>query len=124
MNWTAEDVLAHSAKGTSWSKKDHKYIRKEGKRYIYEEEGENGLPTGAGASALDRKTAEYLANKASILQERTDNNLPVDDVVAKKAIDAKARADAYAQFGAGGMPSNVARLLKKMADKKFASIDR
>ena len=33
--WTAEDYLAHSAKGTSWRKKDHKYVKKEGKRYFY-----------------------------------------------------------------------------------------
>lgn len=32
-----------SAKGTSWSKKNHKYIRKEGDRYIYEEDDNSGL---------------------------------------------------------------------------------
>lgn len=31
------DFIQHSAKGTSWTKKDHKYIRKEGKKYIYKE---------------------------------------------------------------------------------------
>ena len=30
-----KDYLAHSAKGTTW--KDHKYIRKENGRYIYDE---------------------------------------------------------------------------------------
>ena len=29
--------LTHSAEGTTWSKKNHKYIRKEGNRYIYED---------------------------------------------------------------------------------------
>ena len=29
--------LVHSAKGTSWEKKDHKYIRKENGKYYYEE---------------------------------------------------------------------------------------
>jgi hypothetical protein len=33
------DFIEHSAKGTSW-KKGHKYIRKEGDRYIYEEKKE------------------------------------------------------------------------------------
>ena len=28
--------LTHSAEGTTWSKKNHKYIRKEGNKYIYE----------------------------------------------------------------------------------------
>lgn len=28
--------IQHSAEGTTWSKKNHKYIRKEGNRYIYE----------------------------------------------------------------------------------------
>lgn len=32
---TPDDVLMHSAKGSTWSK--HKYIRKEGNRYIYKE---------------------------------------------------------------------------------------
>lgn len=36
MTWTAEDYLAHSAKGTSWQKKDHKYVKKEGNRYFYD----------------------------------------------------------------------------------------
>lgn len=27
--------LIHSAKGTSWNKKDHKYVKKEGSRYYY-----------------------------------------------------------------------------------------
>ena len=31
------NYLVHSAKGTSWEKKDHKYIRKENGRYYYEE---------------------------------------------------------------------------------------
>ena len=31
------DYIQHSAKGTSWTKKDHKYIRKDGKKYIYKE---------------------------------------------------------------------------------------
>lgn len=34
--------LFHSAEGSSWTKKDHKYIRKEGNRYIYAEDLENG----------------------------------------------------------------------------------
>lgn len=32
---TPEDVLMHSTKGSTWSK--HKYIRKEGNKYIYKE---------------------------------------------------------------------------------------
>lgn len=35
MSWTAENYLAHSAKGTTWKKKDHKYVKKEGKKYVY-----------------------------------------------------------------------------------------
>lgn len=33
------DQLQHSAKGTTWSKKNHKYLRKEGNKYIYDEKG-------------------------------------------------------------------------------------
>ena len=31
------NYLIHSAKGTSWEKKDHKYIRKENGKYYYKE---------------------------------------------------------------------------------------
>lgn len=31
------NFLVHSAKGTSWEKKDHKYIRKENGKYYYKE---------------------------------------------------------------------------------------
>ena len=31
------NYLVHSAKGTSWEKKDHKYIRKENGKYYYKE---------------------------------------------------------------------------------------
>lgn len=30
--------FSHSAEGTTWAKKDHKYVRKEGKKYIYPED--------------------------------------------------------------------------------------
>ena len=34
--------IKHSAKGTHWTKEDHKYIRKEGDRYIYKESTNKG----------------------------------------------------------------------------------
>lgn len=33
------DYIEHSAKGSTWTKKNHKYIRKEGNRYIYPPSG-------------------------------------------------------------------------------------
>lgn len=38
MAWTAEEYLEHSAKGTTWSKKDHKYIKKVNGVYYYKED--------------------------------------------------------------------------------------
>lgn len=37
----------HSAKGSHWTKKNHKYIRKEGNRYIYDNDG-SGITVGIG----------------------------------------------------------------------------
>jgi len=34
--------IYHSAEGSTWTKKNHKYIRKEGNRYIYPEDVKNG----------------------------------------------------------------------------------
>lgn len=34
---SSNGILIHSAKGTSWEKKDHKYIRKENGKYYYED---------------------------------------------------------------------------------------
>lgn len=41
--------MYHSAEGTHWTKKNHKYIRKEGNRYIYPSD----VKTGAGGRARD-----------------------------------------------------------------------
>lgn len=42
-----ERNLSHSAEGSTWSKKNHKYIRKEGNRYIYPEDVQKGSRTKA-----------------------------------------------------------------------------
>ena len=72
----SSDELWHSAKGTAWKK--HKYIRKEGDRYIYKENEtvddaptrKNQLmdrsPSGNGKTLKDmEEEAEHRVNKAS-----------------------------------------------------------
>lgn len=58
------DQLQHSAKGTTWSKKDHKYIRKEGDKYIYDERTTNvGKKFGSQVPSSTKMKAMIAANK-------------------------------------------------------------
>lgn len=53
--------LIHSAKGTTWT--NHKYIRKEGKRYIYKEESDSkreSRKNGEGATENKKSPQEIL----------------------------------------------------------------
>ena len=44
----------HSAEGSTWTKKNHKYIRKEGNRYIYPKDLKKGSVSSNSLSARDR----------------------------------------------------------------------
>ena len=54
------DFIAHSAKGTSWTKKDHKYIRKDGKKYIYKETRTNSETGGSYDVYKNEETGETI----------------------------------------------------------------
>lgn len=43
--------ISHSAIGTHWFKKDHKYLRKEGNKYIYANDVKNGRRVGGGSNS-------------------------------------------------------------------------
>ena len=52
------NYIEHSAKGSTWTKKNHKYIRKEGNRYIYP-------PSGTARDILSKQgvnRVRYLDN--------------------------------------------------------------
>lgn len=55
--------IQHSAEGTTWSKKNHKYIRKEGNRYIYETN-----------TAKNKTAREILSDKGITRAERRKDN--------------------------------------------------
>lgn len=77
--------LIHSAKGTTWA--NHKYIRKEGKRYIYKEEADakrESRKNGGGAekkkSVQDilndlKKTGKYTAEELAKFGKMTAEEL-------------------------------------------------
>lgn len=54
--------LIHSAKGTTWT--NHKYIRKEGKRYIYKEESDSKRESrkNGGGGVENKKSAQDILN--------------------------------------------------------------
>ena len=47
----------HSAEGTSWSKKNHKYLRKEGNRYIYADDASSPRTMTSTPANLGKKSA-------------------------------------------------------------------
>lgn len=57
--------LMHSAKGTTWKK--HKYIRKEGKRYIYN--AKQGI--GKAASNAKKEATRFAGNVADAAEYKT-----------------------------------------------------
>lgn len=63
-------MLAHSAKGTTW--KDHKYIKKEGDRYIYAPKGGSGRRReGVGElSKANKENDEKIKSEEETNQER------------------------------------------------------
>lgn len=60
--------FAHSAEGTHWTKKNHKYIRKEGNRYIYPTDG----------NKLRRNTSMYNQNSPDYKAISTANRQRVN----------------------------------------------
>lgn len=133
MTWTAEDYLAHSAKGTSWQKKDHKYIKKEGNRYYYKD------AMGTEQEASSRKEAERG------IEEKPDGNLGVHhvsmvyngkqspssagDYTNEEGYDKLAKAyyknlndRVNKKYGAGGMPSSVASLVERSSKIKLKDL--
>ena len=73
------NYLIHSAKGTSWEKKDHKYIRKENGKYYYEQN-----------KSLDKEleglTEKYLSEDQDIsLNEFRKKHLSYNDINDRKS---------------------------------------
>jgi hypothetical protein len=77
--------LQHSAEGTHWTKKNHKYIRKEGNRYIYADDANNLRRT----QAMNRQgTTDYR----SIGTDRAKRSQAANGVGAKNQEYAKAQS--------------------------------
>ena len=64
-----KDYLAHSAKGTTW--KNHKYIRKEGNRYIYDPKDKKKFEED-----LEKYKDEYEADRNNRINRGNLINVP------------------------------------------------
>ena len=108
--------LVHSAKGTTWE--DHKYIRKDGNRYIYK------ISEKGGISSSTRRGAEEVAEGDKLKNEYSEvmNTGVVNGETLKKQYNSRVKAHQNVDYGAGGMPSNVANAIKKALDTEFRSI--
>lgn len=66
-----ERNIYHSAEGSTWTKKNHKYIRKEGNRYIYPDDVKNGRRVGDGPiQRTKNKTARDILSEKGIRNVR------------------------------------------------------
>lgn len=88
-------VILHSAKGTHWEKKDHKYIKKENGRYFYDPKmlGKTQAERSAEAAENYReaqlekynsevdpygKAPEGIIDKVNWAVSRLENGVPID----------------------------------------------
>lgn len=106
------DFIQHSAKGTSW--KNHKYIRKDGKKYIYKESytGDSGTTWDVYENP---ETGETVNKNAGFKYdpERYSTSDAVDDA---KSDYGASRYEMYEEEG----KSFIADLFKKK-DKKLVA---
>lgn len=87
--------LKHSAKGTTWG--DHKYIRKEGNRYIYPEDVKKVASNNTFTLGKDGQTVRLDSNGNPTNKGRVNNNSsynsssssknPYDDLSGKELVD-------------------------------------
>ena len=63
--------LYHSAKGTSWSKKDHKYIKKENGKYYY---SKNSVREESVAYKAGQKVGKTLDNLLKMYSKKNKNS--------------------------------------------------
>ena len=118
------NFLVHSAKGTSWEKKDHKYVfRKRGKNgkwiYVYKNQYNNlemeydsrkeAEDSEAFTSTDKRMLEKYGIPDQSSVERRAFENTNTSNV--GKAVEAK-------RYGGNGMPSNEANKNIELAERK------
>lgn len=60
----------HSAEGSTWTKKNHKYIRKEGNRYIYPEDLKKGSVSSNSLSSRDRRDQNTEVKELQAMERR------------------------------------------------------
>lgn len=84
------DEIYHSAKGSTW--KDHKYIRKEGKRYIYKEDPKSNVN-----KLKDRgvATASQLVTNAITLHENAEDWMKARLGAEKEYMNGEITEDEY-----------------------------
>lgn len=66
---TSEDVIMHSSKGSTW--KNHKYIRKEGNRYIYKESKGSSKSNNAKSTVYNDEDVVYYDDRGAITMDKT-----------------------------------------------------
>lgn len=66
--------LQHSAEGTHWTKKNHKYIRKEGNRYIYADDLKTGRASREQIGARQYKMEQGIRERSQAERRQNASN--------------------------------------------------
>ena len=132
--------LKHSAKGTYWSKKDHKYVKKEGTRYWYPTPKKKSEPESFAKRAVDygkNESAPPMAGFAAKALKRGQEKKgtlgfakeSVDYV--KKKTTQKIIKDSYekvknevisVQKSKGSLTDKISGILKKIGKQKITVV--
>lgn len=102
-------VLCHSSKGSTW--KDHKYIRKEGDKYVYVESGSGSNSTsssGDSASVSDSSKEKFdldqMANK--VIRGEFGNGADRKELLGDTYDEIQARVNEILKSGSSGKSSS------------------
>ena len=87
------DHLQHSAKGTHWSKKNHKYLRKEGNKYIYADVTTQYEHGGSGS----HKREALTPHEKELRRKATVHRLNAEQERLNKIAEVNKRLDAAEQ---------------------------
>ena len=109
-----KDYIAHSAKGSTW--KDHKYIRKEGDKYIYDTPHENIKLMFDDRRELSNYANMVYDEDVQAILDNWEYLTPEEKKKYYRQIMKYGEGKTKEQYGAGGMPSSAIKKQHKNDD--------
>ena len=110
-----KNSFEHAAKGSTW--KDHKYIRKEGNRYIYPGDPANGSTIASKTPISTVKKMDDNAKQQTIESDAYNNNKPTS--LDKQYYSYSSNKNKAADEAIDRMSENLKSDVSKAADKEL-----